>query len=271
MGCDLPDGAPSLGEEACVKIVARSAVTGEEKATVRLLPSSTLKQLREAIAVSINEADITTIRLLSNGKILEGLSTLCDAGLADGAIIDVVRLVKREWLDWTVFPMMVIPYAEEHRCALRAKATSQAREEDWEPGSLFCNGCGQHWTRPDAPGTSSANTASCAPAEEPSHLRRRTVDFAVKAAADRERRLESLIQDGPGLCVGSVPRRWGTSRDSINARWDDWNQDVNGLMDMYKDTPKAAPRVGSVFGRKVASPRGGRSRRSTHLICCRRQ
>mmetsp|Transcript_89113 Transcript_89113/g.191212 ORF Transcript_89113/g.191212 Transcript_89113/m.191212 type:complete len:279 (-) Transcript_89113:162-998(-) len=35
--------------------------------------------------------------------------------------------------------------------------------------------------------------------------RRRTVAFAQQAAEDRERRLQRLVVDGPGICVGSAP------------------------------------------------------------------
>lgn len=239
-----------------MEIIARWAVGGDIICTVSLLPHDTIEQLRYSIATSAQE-NSSMLRLLSADAPLALDMRLDAAGLSTGAVVAVIKSPDPEEFliifpgHWgailptcrnTPFPAMPgVDYtnaslatqlteaaAPEASYAFRRRAVFSAVQTAHRRQSLIHEEINEaHCIR--VRGRDDLGVVIPGAFEGPLwgedyERRRRTVDFALKAATDREDRLQELIVNGPGICIGSM-LPW-PGMPTVDARWTEGSEMV---------------------------------------------
>lgn len=197
----MASGTPAEVSE--ITVVPCWAATGRALEALRVPRACTVLALRWAVAAHCG-VDLPELTLLVEGKLLDR-DSMAVADLAHGESLAVGMV--RNPIDETVPDWGMHRGGEEE--PLLFSEGSLSREAEFFPVFptsvlLSCTRWRERWAQcfrevSDLPSYGSG---------------RRALGFALEAAEERQRRLEKMMVDAPGICVGSVPKRDGQRADA---------------------------------------------------------
>lgn len=216
-----------------IVVAPRLLASGAQLAEVRVPSTCTARLLCAKIAAtSFDIEDASLLFLTYQGQVLVAESILSDLGIGDSMSVEVVKVPPDETLpdynlhrleswhlenwdphrDAKAFPIMLLGFHNEHSICIKwCDETVHDSHDSYHARRCVFGVAGReplHELRDVDISTDHAIDGVF-------QLGRRSVEFAVKASADREKRLEALVSAGPELCRGSVPK--GATR--VDARF----------------------------------------------------
>lgn len=187
---DIVDEWQFACAEHLAAVTVRFAVSGDILAKVPATPTCSVGDIIREAAKTTNDS-VLDFQAYVNGSHVHPDRNVRDVGVIDGLALGVIRTMD-ESLSFRSLNVM--------QQACYTVANFMPSRDALAYPMMF----GVNLFRPETQNMRDLCTV-LADHEDTYGSRRRTVDFALRAAQDREMRISDLVVNGPGICLGSIP------------------------------------------------------------------